>query len=1719
MNIPLRKKIFLSAAAVLLIAVLLCGAAAETEEYAAQTMRLLQYTGDVQILDAEGSPRFVMENVRFSSGETMMTGESSLASVGLDESKIVTVDELSSVEFIQQEGHILLSLKEGTLLLDVEKKLDENEAVDIQTSTMTVGIRGTIVGLSVLQPTPDVQNPGAEKGQQSDGHGQIVMLWMMAGVGHVEYVDSQGNRNTFRAAAGTAVIIADRDGDGTADSQPGVQQISEMTVPDCFVDYLRDNPAALQRVTEETGLTLDDLANGAGESLLGAGTAGFDYAASGDWRWPSKVTLVAQSATKMYDGKPLSRPDVLVDGLPVGLFCSVAVAGEQTDAGSSGNVIKSYAIYNANNENVTDHFTNIETVNGTLTVEKAQLTVWTDSAEKTYDGTPLTAKEAKLHRVPGYEKNDAPWKNSSFLVSPNVNEQTLYGICGTVIVHGKSPLTGATQDIPVSAGEKLTIYLNSTGETIRFEKTNVAAADLPLDLVKLYLDNPDLLAQACEQTGWTKADIEKRKTALGSANAAELVSRDGLNVSAAGADSLILDFTDVQIHVDSSVTNYDGRALGPQEAKFISIPLDPTITVTATGSQTDVGTSKNGYEIKWGDANKNNYTVVEDLGTLTVYPAALTVTTGSAAKAYDGTPLSCEEASVAGLVGGETATVTATGSQTEVGASDNTYTLSWGTAKESNYTVTDSLGTLTVTEALTPGPVSFTARSASKIYDGTPLTVSSATAAGLPEGYTFSAVVKGSQTDAGAGASTVVSWTILDPSGADVTASFSDVSTAAGTLKVNPAPLTVTTGSASKAYDGTALTATAGITGLVNGETATATATGSQTDVGTSNNTYTLSWGTAKAGNYTVTETLGTLEVTANTTPVTFTAASASKTYDGAPLTDGSVTAAGLPAGYTCTAAATGTQTDAGSSDNTVSSYAILKDGSDVTANFSNVSTAAGTLTVSPAPLTLTTGSASKAYDGTALTAPAEITGLVNGETATATATGSQTNVGTSDNTYTLSWGTAKAGNYTVTETLGTLEVTANTTPITFTAASAGKTYDGSPLTDGSVTAAGLPAGFAFTAAATGTQTDAGSSDNTVSSYAILKDGSDVTANFSNVSTAAGTLTVSPAPLTVNTGSASKAYDGTALTAPAEITGLVNGETATATATGSQTDVGTSDNTYTLSWGTAKAGNYSVTDGEIGTLEVTANNTYIVITSGTSSGTYTPFGLKNSDYSVEGDLPAALTLDVEITGFQEVAGTSNNTIAGYTIKDQNGDDKKAYFTNVHLNEGTLTLSKAKINVWTSSDTQTYKGSSYQTSNVSWTGVYGGDNPRTTDLSITDHLNSWVRDVGTYELSYKAELIREDLMDKYEIGETKFGTFTITPAPLTVTAGTASKVYDGTPLQDTTASLEGLLGTDAGKATVSATATITDAGSVPYTYEIDWGEVNSNNYTVSEAPDTLTVDPLGLKFDLGGKTMTYGSVDFELYPILTYTTGNHHTGETVNPDTIVFSEEGDACTATYTLFTGDTATLTVQGAVDNNNVGEYSFTCNASVSGTASNYDISYAHTTVTIKPLKVTIKTESRSKTYDGKPYPQDTEVPPPTITIEDAPGDFTIMFSVQNKEGQITNAGSVKNDFKIDWGDENPDNYEISEDPNPGTLTITKATLTVSTPSGSHAYDGNPYTLGPATVTGLVGTETVTVNATGSQTEPGSSPNTYEVIWEDGTADKNNYEVVNGEIGTLTVF
>ena len=275
-------------------------------------------------------------------------------------------------------------------------------------------------------------------------------------------------------------------------------------------------------------------------------------------------------------------------------------------------------------------------------------------------------------------------------------------------------------------------------------------------------------------------------------------------------------------------------------------------------------------------------------------------------------------------------------------------------------------------------------------------------------------------------------FTVYDYAGVDVTDSFANVEVESGSISIEPAVISISTPSDTKVYDGTPLQATdLELTMLDIDElmdvVASITVTGSQTEIGESVNTYSIDWGTVNQSNYIIEESLGTLSVTANEAPIVITMLDASKPYDGTPLTSTEFDFA-APSGYTAQVVASGSQTNAGTSQNTITSFRIFDaQGNDVTSTFSDVVTVAGTLTVEPAELIVTTPSASKSYDGQALTATASgwIQGFAAGETATASITGSQTEVGSSQNTYSIEWnGTAQRANYRIIEDLGTLEVT-----------------------------------------------------------------------------------------------------------------------------------------------------------------------------------------------------------------------------------------------------------------------------------------------------------------------------------------------------------------------------------------------------------------------------------------------------------------------------------------------------------------------------------------------------------------------------------------------------------------------------------------------------------------------------------------------------------------------
>ena len=180
-----------------------------------------------------------------------------------------------------------------------------------------------------------------------------------------------------------------------------------------------------------------------------------------------------------------------------------------------------------------------------------------------------------------------------------------------------------------------------------------------------------------------------------------------------------------------------------------------------------------------------------------------------------------------------------------------------------------------------------------------------------------------------------------------------------------------------------------------------------------------------------------TATVTITRRSVTLTSGSSSRVYNGKELTNHNVAVSGdgFAAGEGASYKFSGTQTDVGRSENTFTYklngtgalgwFRALAGGVTKAENY-DIATKNGTLTVTPATLTIITDSASKAYDGQPLTAPGRADGLANGETVTVKATGSQLKEGSSQNGYEISWdGSAKEENYTIIENLGTLTVTA----------------------------------------------------------------------------------------------------------------------------------------------------------------------------------------------------------------------------------------------------------------------------------------------------------------------------------------------------------------------------------------------------------------------------------------------------------------------------------------------------------------------------------------------------------------------------------------------------------------------------------------------------------------------------------------------------------------------
>ncbi len=130
-----------------------CGSSAEPSEETtaeASVMQLMKAEGSVGVLDDGGKDISIMERMNLYSGYQIGTESKSYAWINLDHVKLIKMDESSDAELQKNGKNLELQVRSGSLFFHVTEPLAEDETLNIRTSTMTVGIRGTCGWVHVL---------------------------------------------------------------------------------------------------------------------------------------------------------------------------------------------------------------------------------------------------------------------------------------------------------------------------------------------------------------------------------------------------------------------------------------------------------------------------------------------------------------------------------------------------------------------------------------------------------------------------------------------------------------------------------------------------------------------------------------------------------------------------------------------------------------------------------------------------------------------------------------------------------------------------------------------------------------------------------------------------------------------------------------------------------------------------------------------------------------------------------------------------------------------------------------------------------------------------------------------------------------------------------------------------------------------------------------------------------------------------------------------------------------------------------------------------------------------------------------------------------------------------------------------------------------------------------------------------------------------------------
>jgi hypothetical protein len=650
-------------------------------------------------------------------------------------------------------------------------------------------------------------------------------------------------------------------------------------------------------------------------------------------------------------------------------------------------------------------------------------------------------------------------------------------------------------------------------------------------------------------------------------------------------------------------------------------------------------------------------------------------------------------------------------------------------------------------------------------------------------------------------------------------------------------------------------------------------------------------------------------------------------------------------------------------------------------------------------------------------------------------------------------------------------------------------------------------------------------SDSPVGTYAVTCSGG-WGANYS-LSHVAGTLTVSPANLTVSAQSYTVAHGSTAPTLDPQYSGFVAGDgvsslsvPASCTTTAG---AGSAAGSYPVTCSGAVDSNYTITY-VAGSLRIASTGATVSAPSFTVTyGSAVPALVPVYSGLAGADSPSSLTSRATCT----TTATASSPVGSYPVTCGGALDANYTFGYI---AGTMTVRAEDLLVTAPSQTVNY-GSTIPGLDPAYSGFAAGDTasslarPATCSTAATSGSPAAVYAVtcsGGVDDNYRFDYVA--------------GTITVSPVALSVKAPSPTMVY-GASLPDLTPSYAGLVSNDSANslgALPSCTTTASSA-STPGTYPVTCAGGRDPNYIFTYLGGQLTVTLAPLKVVAPSPTMIYGAAVPNLVPTYQGFVGN---------DSAASLTANATCTTTATSGTA---------------VGAYPVTCSGA---RASDYAINYVTGTITISPAQLTVSAPGYTIAYGaalptlapvysgyvGTDSPSSLAPPATCTTTAPTVGSTTTTSSVTATTAvpatttttAATSAGAtspgssststtaaapatVVGSYPVTCSGAVDSNYTITYVA--GTLNIGPAGATVSAPSFAVTY-GSPVPALVPVYSGFAGAAnpaSLPSRATCSTTATASSPvGTYAVNCSGATDGNYTFDYVAGTItvgkATLTI-